>query len=93
MHRNQKLLNKNSASTLLFFLRCEDCLLLDVTLERTRLLIESCNLSTDHRRRLLAAYNHHVAMIEAWKCHQLRAVVQDEARTDVVDLLNDSNVS
>ena len=68
-------------------------MLLDVTLERGRRLIHSSNLSTNHRRCLLASYNHQVATIEAWKCHQMRSVIQDEARSDVVEQLNDTNVS
>ena len=68
-------------------------MLIDVTLERVRHLIQSSKLPTDHRRRLLASYSHQAAVIEAWKYHQLRSVVQDEARTDVVERLNDSNVS
>ena len=80
-------------STVSFSFRCQDCLLLDVTLERGRRLIQSSNLSGDHRRRLLASYDHQTAAIEAWKCHQLRSVIQDEARLDVVERLNDTNVS
>ena len=73
--------------------RCQDCLLLDVTLQRCRQLIQSSNLTTDHRRRLLASFHYQTAAIEAWKCHQLRSVVQDEARCDVIERLNDTNVS
>ena len=70
--------------------RCED--LKSTLKEIEEALTNETLLSQDERDDLLYSFRIAKEAIAAWKAHQLRSFQQDQARTDVLDSLDESSV-
>lgn len=73
--------------------RCLQCDAISATLADIEKLLSEATYPNDEDRDE-ALYLCHTAQraIQAWKCHQLRSVRQDQGRLDVLDLLDDDTV-
>ena len=57
-----------------------------------KLVSEATYLNDEDRDEALYLCHTAQRAIQAWKCHQLRSVRQDQGRLDVLDLLDDDTV-
>lgn len=73
--------------------RCEECEAIESTLrDIERLVSDASYPSGDDRDEALYLFQTAQRAIHTWKCHQLRTVRQDQARLDVIDLLDEKTV-
>lgn len=73
--------------------RCESCLRLRKTFTRLRLILErNTNMTSDIRDRLIYRLEHNIQLIVEWKKHLLRTVHQDNARKNILDILDESDI-
>jgi hypothetical protein len=79
--------------TIVSFCRCESCLRLRKTFARLRHILErNTNISNDIRDRLIYRLDHNIQLIVEWKKHLLRTVHQDNARKNILDILDESGI-
>ena len=52
---------------------------------------QEANIDDEHRNRVTFDFNHCEAAISAWKAHLLRSVLQEEAKQDVLEDLDDES--
>jgi len=72
---------------------CHQCEALDVTLKGIKEAVHVAEFDSDEdREETLYLYQTAKQAIQAWKCHQLRSVRQDQARVDVLKELNEESV-
>ena len=85
----RRIFNEVTAS----FSRCESCLHLRKTFARLRHILEqNTNITRDIRDRLIYRLEHNIQLIIEWKKHLLRTVHQDNARKNVLDMLDESSI-
>ena len=73
--------------------RCEECEAIESTLrDIERLVSDASYPSGDDRDEALYLFQTAQRAIHTWKCHQLRTVRQDQARLDVIDLLDENTL-
>ena len=68
------------------------CQTLKEVLEKIQNCFVNCTISQEERDDLTYSYRQAVESIKAWKLHQLRCSRQDEARTNVLDNLDQNSV-
>ena len=68
------------------------CETLKEVLEKIQNCFVNCTISQEERDDLTYSYRQAVESIKAWKSHQLRCSRQDEARTNVLDNLDQNSV-
>ena len=68
------------------------CETLKEVLEKIQNCFVNCTISQEERDDLTYSYRQAVESIQAWKSHQLRCSRQDEARTNVLDNLDQNSV-
>ena len=68
------------------------CETLKEVLEKIHNCFVNCTISQEERDDLTYSYRQAVESIKAWKSHQLRCSRQDEARTNVLDNLDQNSV-
>ena len=72
--------------------RCEEMTTVLHKIEEAIKIMPTHNVSEDTREELLFVFHQAKNNILAWKAHLLRSVNQDEARLDVLDVLDESSV-
>ena len=72
---------------------CDQCDALTVALKDIEKAVHTAAFdSSEDREEYLYLCQSAVTAIEAWKSHQMRTVRQDQARLDVLELLNEESV-
>lgn len=72
---------------------CDRCEEIKTALSDIEKAISSANFeSQNEKNEAVYTFKEAVLAIQNWKAHQLRVVVQDAARTDILEILDDSNV-
>ncbi len=70
--------------------RCSQCEALGNLLNSIEKAIQEAQFSsTEDQDEALYLFQHAMQAIHLWKCHQIRSVRQDQARLDVLDLLDE----
>jgi hypothetical protein len=73
--------------------KCEQCLTLEVALKNIEEAVDECSFqSVEDQDETLYLCHSAQRAIHAWKCHQLRSVRQDQARVDILGLLDNESV-
>lgn len=72
--------------------RCLQCEMLKDVLESTENCFVDCALNQDERDDLMYCCRQAIESIKSWKAHQLRSCRQDEARTSVLDKIDENSV-
>ncbi len=73
---------------------CEDCVLLDTTLEHIKSLIDhNIHLPGNQRVRYQTIFKRQYELIQEWKKHQLRTVHQEAAKDWILEQLDDTSAS
>lgn len=74
-------------------MQCEQCEEIKATLSDIKEAILSTSFeSQGEKEEMVYTFNQASVAIELWKAHQLRVVVQDTARTDILDMLDEGKV-
>lgn len=74
-------------------LYCGQCEEIKSTLSDIKTAISSTSFeSQGEKDEIVYTFNQALLAIEIWKAHQLRVVVQDTARTDILDILDEGKV-
>lgn len=72
---------------------CDQCETLKAAMKDIEEAVRNATFdSSDDREECLYLYQTAQHAIQLWKCHQLRSVRQDQARVDVLELLNEGSV-
>ena len=72
---------------------CENCHVLVSTLADIQMKATTANFPTiDDRDEVAYMVNSSKLAIESWQCHIIRCVNQDQARIDVLELLDDHTI-
>ncbi|CAB4046186.1 Hypothetical predicted protein, partial [Paramuricea clavata] len=72
---------------------CESCHVLASTLTDIQTKATTANFATtDDRDEVAYMINYSKLAIESWQCHIIRCVNQDQARIDVLELLDNDTI-
>ena len=72
---------------------CDQCEALDAAVNDIENVVQNTAFDSDDDKEEYLYLCHTAAhAIQAWKCHQLRSVRQDQARLDVIELLDEGRV-
>ncbi|XP_078372779.1 uncharacterized protein LOC144656433 [Oculina patagonica] len=72
---------------------CDQCEALSAAIEDVKKVVQNAAFdSIDDKEEYLYLCHTAAHAIQAWKCHQLRSVRQDQARLDVIESLNEERV-
>ncbi|CAF3184131.1 unnamed protein product, partial [Rotaria sp. Silwood2] len=73
-------------------MECDQCVMLNSTLNDIQTTIEGCDLTEPIKLRYLHRFEQNTQLIWDWKAHLMRSVQQDCARIDVLENLQNDSV-